>query len=103
MRYLISESKLNSLIFEFLNDIYNNSNVENFDNYIILREPFDYDVEELGDIMMEYDYSDGRLYVIHPIIEKMYSLFGLDREDAYRKVGEWFTDKFDVKIFLIES
>jgi hypothetical protein len=52
---------------------------------------------------MEYDYSDGRLYVVHQIIEKMYSLFGLDREEAYQKVGEWFANKFDVQIFLIES
>jgi hypothetical protein len=103
MRYLISESKLDKYIIEFLNDINNNSYIDSWDNFIVLREPVDEEMEEMGDVIMEYDYSDGRLYVVHPIIEKMYSLFGLDREETYQKVGEWFANKFDVQIFLIES
>ena len=103
MRYLILESKLDKFINEFLNDIYDNLHDDTYSDFIILREPFDDEVEELGEIIMEFDYSDGRLYVLHSIINKMYSLFGLDREDAYKKVGEWFSDKFGVEISLIES
>ena len=104
MKYLISESKLDKYIIEFLNDINNNNSyIDSWDNFIVLREPVDEDDEEMGGVIMEYNYSDGSLYVVHPIIEKMYSLFGLDREEAYQKVGEWFANKFDVQIFLIES
>ena len=69
MRYLISESKLDKYIIEFLNDINNNSHIDSWDNFIVLREPVvDEEMEEMGDVIMEYDYSLIKLYWIPKMI-----------------------------------
>jgi hypothetical protein len=52
---------------------------------------------------MEYDSSDGRLYVHKPFFEKFSSWFPLDTEQAKSFIKDWFEDIYKVKIKYVES
>jgi hypothetical protein len=51
---------------------------------------------------MEYDITDGRLYVSKRITKHLMDLFGKNEIDVRVFVAEWFGKKFNVDIEFVE-
>ena len=94
MKYIITESKLDEIRTNYLND--RTGSTSTFDNFIIMYYPDDEDGD--GTIMMEYDHEDGRLYVDNGFGSSFSDLFFQNDEDAYKFMSEWFENKFDVVV-----
>lgn len=98
MRYIISESRLNNFIFQYL-DNWEETKVS-YRNYpwIIIEEPDEDDAEQY----MELDRTDGRLW-IHKLIRKdLMNLFNKSEEEINAIVGKWFSDRFEEEVKFVE-
>ena len=51
---------------------------------------------------MEYDMTDGRLYVSKKITKHLMDLFGKNEKETRDFVGKWFENHFDVEVEFIE-
>jgi len=100
MKYIISENRLNEIMTEYLNGWVESRLVYRNSPFIIIEEQSD----EVGewDIIMEYDTTDGRLYVSKRITKHLMDLFGKNEVDVRVFVGEWFGKKFNVDIEFVE-
>lgn len=95
MRYIIKESKLNDIRKEYLeNRIGSDSH---FEEFIIVYYPFSEDDSE-DEVMMEYDHTDGRLYVDSNFGYGFSDLFFSNDEEGYKFISEWFEWKFGVNV-----
>ena len=70
------------------------------DSFIVISTRTD--VDEWEDLM-EYDYSDGRLWVYRNFVKNFQDLFPIDREQALEFIKNWFENKFDVLIEYTQS
>jgi hypothetical protein len=100
MKYIIRESRLDHLMTEYLNSWIENKVVSNHTDFILIEERAnDYDEWET---LMEYDFSDGRLWVNRNLIRFLIDLFGKNQVETMTFVGKWLGNKFDVEVKYVE-
>ena len=104
MKYIISEHKLDKLIFEVI-DGYLKKNRQSYDSFIYYN--FEGPVYAGGDnedeVTIEYDYEDGRLFIRKNFVMFIADMFGLTPKQSQLKIYEWFTVTEDVFPEYMES
>jgi hypothetical protein len=100
MKYIITESKLNDLRTDYLNNSIGSDHY--FEEFIILNYPFREDDDE-NEVMMEYDHEDGRLYVDSSFGKYFSDLFFPNEEEAYEYITKWFEWKYGVNVEYSQS
>ena len=100
MKYIITESKLDEIRTNYLNDRTNSSSI--IDNFIIIYNPSEPDDIE-DTVIMEYDHEDGRLFINSNFGHGFSDLFFNNDEEAYKFMSEWFENRFDVFVEYAQS
>ena len=102
MNILISENKLRKLQIDVLNNVLG-PNVSQFDNFILIHYRDDYEGDyDYAEVLMEYDYEDGRLYVDHSFLKNYAKVYFPNEEEAESVIKDWFENYFGVDIKYIE-
>lgn len=102
MKLIITENKLRDLQINYLNTVL--YHYSEFDNFKILYYPNSYNEDGSdGEVMMEYDYEDGRLYIDQSFLNNFANTYFANEDDAPIVIGKWFEDKFGDKVEYIES
>ena len=101
MKYVITESRLNDFIIQYLNSWSENRYIDGFDTFITItsRDETD-DIEDAVD--MEYDYDDGRLYVKKDFRNHFMDLFNKSLEESNSLFKDWFEYKFGEKVEYVD-
>ena len=102
MKYIISENRLTEFIISYLNSFVENKAVSYLDPFIVISQANQGD-DELWDDYMEYDYTDGRLWINKIFLKDFIDLFAFKGiEDARTSISKWFENKFDVEVKFVE-
>lgn len=102
MKYIISENRLTEFIISYLNSFVENKAVSYLDPFIVISQANQGD-DELWDDYMEYDYTDGRLWINKSFLKDFIDLFAFKGiEDARTSISKWFENKFDVEVKFVE-
>ena len=89
MKYIITESRFDEIIFKYLDRIIGNlEKNKGYSSEIV----FLYPNEEFGPIGL----NNGELFVNYDIILEMSSMFDLDEQEVSDKVGEYLKQKYDL-------
>jgi hypothetical protein len=99
MKYIIKESKLDMLIADYLNSWVDTKSVSRHDKFIVFHQEAGWD--EWDDVM-EYDGSDGRLWVHRDFLNLVTDIFGKNKVEMMTFIGRWFEDKFGVEVNIVE-
>lgn len=99
MKYIITESKLDMLMTEYLNDWVDSKKIIEFDRFIALE---DIDGEVMNEVSMEYDGEDGRLWVRQELFSLLVDLFGKGENETLEFIGKYFEYKFGVQVSKVE-
>jgi hypothetical protein len=99
MKYIIKESKIDMLMTEYLNSWVDAKEPSKYDSFIIFHDKVEAD--EWEDVM-EYDGSDGRLWVNRDFVKFLTDLFGKSRVETLVFMGKWFENKFGVEVKFVE-
>jgi len=89
MKYIISESKLKSLMWDYLNAP--EYNILADENEIFLEN-----VEHGYD--WGYTFYDGRLLISNHIISSLEGLFSISGDAALEYAGEWFEEMYEYPV-----
>jgi len=104
MKIIISENKLRELQLQYLNDFHNHASVSKFDNFIIIYYPNYGDEDDFeSDVLMEYDYDDGRLYIDRTFLTNFSKIYFPNDDDAGPFIKDWFENEFGVDIDFMDS
>ena len=91
MKYLITESQLDKVIFKYLNN-QDFIKVEYGNNiYFVNSENDEY-------AQIRYDKSDGWCYIKIDLIKEISSFFSLDDSDSKEVIGRWVEDTLQMKV-----
>ena len=101
MKYIITESRLHDFMTNYLNNMVSNNHEIFMDSFIVISPRVDEGHEWVD--FMEYDYSDGRLWIERDFLSNFGDLFALDKEGSLDFIKKWFEDKFGVDIKYVES
>jgi len=99
MKYIITESKLDMLMTDYLNTWVGSRRLIEFDRFIVLEDPYG---EPENDIDMEYDGKDGRLWVRQQLFDTLVDLFGKEEGETLNLIGKYFENKFGVQVIKVE-
>ena len=94
MKFIITESKLNLFKNKFLNDLLNNG-LSKFDNFIVINNK---EYDEFAEPNLEYDFSDGRLFIEPDLRQEFMDFFGTSEEETNEYISKWFEDNFGVTV-----
>ncbi len=86
---------------EYLNSWVENTTVSNHRDFIIIQQKTGFDDDECTD-RMEYDFTDGRLWINNDFKRFLSDLFAKSVLDIIPFVTEWFEDKFNVEVEYTE-
>ena len=99
MKYIITESKIDMLMTNYLNNWVDSKKLIEFDRFIILE---DIDGEPENEVSMEYDGEDGRLWVRQELFSLLVDLFGKGENETLEFIGKFFEYKFGVQVIKVE-
>ncbi len=102
MKIIITENKLLKLQIDVLNNLIG-YNVTQFDNFILIYYPDGQGDEGIGEIMMEYDYEDGRLYIDDNFLRNFTKVYFPDEKESQLVIKNWFETYFGVDINYLQS
>ena len=102
MKYIITENRLNQFIIDYLDDLIGTKVVNRLHPYIVVSQQIGDGEDEWEDIM-EFDHTDGRLWVNRNFMKKLTDIFGLSSGRMKVLLKQLFQDKFNVKIEFVES
>ena len=94
MKLLITESKLQKLQYSYLDSL---DQISFTDPYIIIWGD-DSEEYEINTTLIEYDYSDGRLFIDIDFLKKFESHFVYGDANGCEIITKWFENKFDVEV-----
>jgi hypothetical protein len=91
MKYLITESKLEKVIFRYL---------DNQDFIQVEDKDTIYFVNSEGDkyCQIRYDRNDGWCYIRHGLIYEISSFFSLDIYDSKEVIGRWVENTLQMRV-----
>ena len=99
MKYIITESKIDMLMTDYLNTWVSSRRLIKFDRFIVLEDP---NGELENEVDMEYDGEDGRLWVRQELFSTLVDLFGKDENETLEFIGKFFEYKFGVQVIKVE-
>ena len=91
MKFLITESKLDSIVFKYL---------DNQDFIKIEKSNMIYFVNSESDkyAQIRYDKSDGWCGINYKLIEEISAFFSLQRYDSMEVIGRWVENTLQMKV-----
>jgi hypothetical protein len=92
MKYIITESKLNKVIFKYLDMKLNGIKKIRGKHVDIV---FGFPNEEYGILGWG---KPGNLYVGHEIVNEIKTLFGLEKPDALDVIGRYIEDRYNLEV-----
>ena len=105
MKIIITESQHNELLYshikEYVNDTLDENEKSFREPYIIIWNDNVGDYED--DTLIEYDYSDGRLWISKNYMYRLQNLIPLDKYTMDIIVRDCFEEKFNVKVSFVVS
>ena len=100
MKIIITENKLRDLQLQYLNSSIGPES--NFEEFIIIYHPGEVD-EDVFDAIMEYDRTDGRLYIDKSFLNNFGKVYFPNENDAGPFIKDWFEHQYGVDIEYIQS
>jgi hypothetical protein len=100
MKIIITENKLRDLQLQYLNSSIGSES--NFEEFIIIYHPGTVDEDEF-DAMMEYDRTDGRLYIDKSFLDNFGKVYFPNEDDAGPFIKDWFEHQYGVDIKYMQS
>jgi hypothetical protein len=101
MKIIITENKLRDLQLQHLNRSI--GDVSDFENFIIIYYPNGRYNGGDSEIMMEYDYEDGRLYIDKSFLDNFATIYFPNKDDVGPFIKDWFEYQFGVEIKYLQS
>ena len=102
MKYIISENRLNQFMLDYLEDLVGRKVVNRLHPYIVVSQQIG-DGEDDWEDIMEFDHTDGRLWINRSFLKKMTDMFSLSGGRTKVLIKQWFENKFNVKVEFVES
>jgi len=89
MKYIISESRLERLVINYLSSLDFKEDYYDADGFDIIHN---------GDRAMGYRSGQKKLYISTDLITDMKSLFDLSQREVMNHVRMWFQDEYNVEV-----
>jgi len=104
MKYILSESRLKKFVLNYLDNFLESKRVYYTGPYIVIEENSgDEDDYDLIPQYMEFDHSDGRLWIKKTFIQDFSLLFPFTKKQTEEIIVPWFEDKFLVDVeYVVE-
>lgn len=84
-----------------LDNLKDETRLSRIGTFIIIYRESDDILNDYKEVIIEYDFSDGRLYVNEEIFNDLMYWFPIDPEDAKKFIIDWFEKTYDVDIAFI--
>jgi hypothetical protein len=91
MKYLITESQFDKIIFKYL---------DNQDFIKFKKGNSIYFVNSEGDeyAQIRYDENDGRCYIYYKLVKEISTFFSMQKSDSEQVIGRWVENTLQIKV-----
>ena len=101
MKYIITESRLDEFLTNYLDSWVGGMVVTKSSPFIIISRKISGDEDDWED-SMEHDYIDGRLWVNRNLQRNLMDLSNKNEDELKEFLKKWFENKYDVDVEYVE-
>jgi hypothetical protein len=92
MKYIITENRLNNIIFKFLDAKLDGIETRKGEYFNVI---FAFPNEEYGVLAWK---KSGGLFVFYKLRDEISDYFGLEKDDSLRVISKWVEDRYNLKV-----
>ena len=91
MKYLITESQFNNIIFQYLDN-------QDFIQIEQNNRIYFVNSEEDEDSQIRFDKEDGWCYIYYKLIEEISAFFSMEESESQKVIGRWVENTLQMKV-----
>lgn len=97
MKYIISESRLEGIMTEYLDSFLRSKQILDYDDSLVIADPnADHDNPHWTEYMF-YNYDDEDLWVNNQFIDEFSYMFHKEYDESLSFIKDWFKKEFNLK------
>jgi hypothetical protein len=103
MKYIITESKLDMLMTNYMDNFLASKKVSDGGDVLIIYDNLGEDYEYEEEVSIDYTYDDSEMSIRMDLINMFTSMFSRDIEQAKEFIKNWFENKFNLEVGYVDT
>jgi len=103
MKYIITESKLDMLMTNYMDNFLVSKKVSDGGDVLIIYDNLGEDYEYEEEVSIDYTYDDSEMSIRMDLINTFTSMFSRDIEQAKEFIKNWFENKFNLEVGYVDT
>ncbi len=103
MKYIITESKLDMLMTNYMDNFLASKKVSDGGDVLIIYDDLGEDYEFEEEVSINYTYDDSEMSIRMDLINMFTSMFSCDIEQAKEFIKNWFENKFNLEVEYVDT
>ncbi len=102
-KYLITESKLDMLMTNYMDNFLASKKVSDGGDVLIIYDNLGEDYEYEEEVSIDYTYDDSEMSIRMDLINVFSSMFSRDIEQTKEFIKNWFENKFNLEVGYVDT
>jgi hypothetical protein len=103
MKYIITESKLDMLMTDYMDHVLAGKKVSDGGDVLLIYDDLGEDYEFEEEVSINYTYDDSEMSIRMDLINLFTSMFSRDIEQAKEFIKNWFENKFNLEVGYVDT
>jgi len=103
MKYIITESKLDMLMTNYMDNFLASKKVSDGGDVLIIYDNLGEDYEYEEEVSIDYTYDNSYMSIRMDLIDMFKSMFSRDIEQTKEFIKNWFENKFNLKVEYVNT
>jgi len=103
MKYIITESKLDMLMTEYMDHVLAGKKVSDGDGFLLIYDDLGEDYLYEEEVVIDYNYDNSEMSIRMDLINMFTSMFSRDIEQTKEFIKNWFENKFNLKVGYVDT
>ena len=103
MKYIITESKLDMLMTEYMDHALAGKKVSDEGGVLLIYDDLGEDYLYEEEVVIDYNYDNSEMSIRMDLINMFTSMFSRDIEQAKEFIKNWFENKFNLEVGYVDT
>ena len=103
MKYIITESKLDMLMTEYMDHALAGKKVSDGGGFLLIYDDLGEDYLYEEEVVIDYNYDNSEMSIRMDLINMFTSMFSRDIEQTKEFIKNWFENKFNLKVGYVDT
>jgi len=103
MKYIITESKLDMLMTDYMDNLLASKKVSDGGGFLLIYDDLGEDYLYEEEVVIDYNYDNSEMSIRMDLIYMFKAMFSRDIEQTKEFIKNWFENKFNLEVGYVDT